>query len=96
METSQVAHNQARARRGGGEAWDFEVRVGELRGEDAGVGVVLVRERQEGKKWMLAGRARGDTEVEVGCVVGIREPSWKIGVEGESWHVAVDWKVLGG
>jgi len=95
VETSQVAHNQARTRRGGGEVWDLEFRVGRCTVGDGGVGMVLVRERQEGRRWMLAGRGRGEGDVEVGCVVGVREPTWEIIIEGESWRVAVEWKVLG-
>lgn len=51
-------------------------------------------------RWMLAGRGRGDNEVEVGRVVGVKEPLWdvEIGEEGERerWRVGVEWKVLDG
>lgn len=91
-----MAHNQARARKGSGEVWDFEVRIRDCGFGEEGVGMLLVRERDGGRKWMLAGRGRGDAEVEVGCLVGIREPTWEIEVEEERWRVAVEWKVLGG
>ena len=95
---SQVAHNQAYARKGGREEeWDFRVKVRGFKAGDAGVGMVLVLGwEEEGKRWMLIGKGRGEGEVGVGCVVGIREPTWEIEVEGENWRVGVEWKILNG
>lgn len=76
--------------------WDVRFRVGECRAGDIGVGMVLVRERREGKGWVLVGKGRGQGEVWVGRLVGIREPSWEVEVQGEVWRVGVEWKVLDG
>ena len=79
----------------------MEARVAKCVVGDEGAGLVLVREMErDGERWMLAGRGRGDNEVEVGRVVGVREPLWdvEIGEEGERerWRVGVEWKVLDG
>ncbi len=56
--------------------------------------MILVRERSEAKRWMLVGVGRGETDVEVGCMVGIREPTWEVRVGQECYMVAIEWKVL--
>jgi hypothetical protein len=48
---------------------------------------------------ILAGEGAGtglqkDSKVEVGKVVGIKDPLWDVVIEGEKWGVGVDWKVL--
>lgn len=62
---------------------DGEVEGG-LRGQDAGVRVLLA-----GK-----GGARGTVRVAEGKVVGIRAPVWDVDVQGEKWVVGVDWIIL--
>ncbi len=76
--------------------WDVRFRVGECKAGNLGVGTVLVRERREGKGWILIGKGRGDGEVRVGCLVGVREPSWEVEVQGEVWRIGVEWRVLDG
>ncbi|KAL6721458.1 hypothetical protein ACLMJK_000561 [Lecanora helva] len=91
LETAQGAY----AGRGKGqEGWDVKVRVGECLGGDVGVGMVLVREMGEGMGWVLVGTARGEGEVGVRKVVGIREPIWEIEMGKEGWRVGVEWGVL--
>lgn len=100
VETSQQAHNRAHARRGGEgeeeEFWDTRFRVGSCRVEDRNEGMVLVRDRSEAKRWMLVGKGRGETRVEMGCIVGIREPTWEVHVGHEDYVVAIEWRVLNG
>lgn len=68
------------------------------------MGMMLVRERGGERGWILAGRGRGDLAgrgrgegvVEVGCVVGVKEPIWEVEIEGQRWRVGVEWKVLDG
>ena len=57
---------------------------------------ILVQTRGEAKRWMLVGMGKGDAKVEVGCIVGIREPSWEVLVGAERYMVAIEWKVLSG
>ena len=96
VETSQQAHNRAHARRREEEFWDTRLRVVDCRMEDPNEGIILVQERSEAKRWMLVGKGRGQTEIEVGCVVGIREPTWEVPVGDEFYMVAIEWKVLNG
>jgi len=91
-----VGHTHAHARQGVQEWWDVNFRVGESRSANVGSGMILVRERNGDSGWILAGKGRGDRVVEVGCVVGIKEPTWEVEVEREKWRVAVEWKVLDG
>lgn len=58
--------------------------------------MILVHARSEAQKWMLVGMGRGDTKAEVGCIVGIREPTWEVLIGNESYKVAIEWKVLDG
>ena len=95
VETSQQAHNRARARRGEEEVWDVRFRVGDSRVGLTTEGMILVQERGEAKRWMLVGTGRGETNVEVGCLVGIREPTWVVLVGKDLYTVAIEWKVLG-
>lgn len=74
----------------------MKVVVGECRTGDVGMGMMLVRERGGERGWILAGRGRGEGVVEVGCVVGVKEPIWEVEIEGERWRVGVEWKVLDG
>ncbi len=76
--------------------WDVRFRVGECKVGNLGVGMVLVRDRREGKGWILIGKGRGDGEVRMGCLVGVREPSWEVEVQGEVWRIGVEWRVLDG
>ena len=94
VETSQEAHNRAHARRGEEELWDTSFRVGDCRVEDPSDGMVLVRERSNAKRWMLVGHGIGEAMVEVGCMVGIRGPTWEVPALHESYMVAIEWKVL--
>lgn len=52
----------------------------------------------QGVRVLLAGhggaRSTAAVKIRVGCVVGIRAPTWEIDVDGEKWTVAVDWLVL--
>ena len=56
--------------------------------------MVLVRERNNAKRWMLVGRGLGEGMVEVGCEVGIRGPTWEVPALHETYMVAIEWKVL--
>ncbi|KAF6234197.1 hypothetical protein HO173_007617 [Letharia columbiana] len=96
VETSQQVHNRSHARRGEEEFWDMRFRAGECRAEDPNEGMILVQERSGAKRWMLVGKGRGETKAEVGCIVGIREPTWEVQVGHENYMVAVEWKVLNG
>ena len=96
VETSQQAHNRAHARRGEEEFWDTRFRVGDYRLEDPNGNIILVLARSDVKKWMLLGLGRGDTQVELGCTVGIREPTWEVLIGNDSYTVAIEWKVLNG
>lgn len=97
VETSQQAHNRAHARRGEEEIWELRFRVAACRVEDPNEGMILVQERNGAKKrWMLVGKGRGETKVELGCIVGIREPTWEVLVGQELYMVAIEWKVLKG
>ena len=58
--------------------------------------MILVEERSEAKRWMLVEKGRGETKVEVGYVVGVREPMWEVLVGYQSYMVAIEWKVLNG
>ena len=71
-------------------------RVGACRAEDPNEGMILVQERNGAKRWMLVGKGRGETNVELGCIVGIREPTWEVLVRQELYMVAIEWKVLNG
>ena len=59
-------------------------------------GMILVEERSGAKRWMLVGNGRGETKVDVGCIVGIREPTWQVPVGHQQYMVAIEWKVLNG
>lgn len=96
VETSQQAYNRAHARRGEEEFWGVRFRVGDSRVEDPNEEIILVQERGEAKRWMLVGKGRGEIKVEVGCVVGIREPTWELLAGHELYMVAIEWKVLNG
>lgn len=50
-------------------------------------------------KFLLAGTGIVDgvnraKKLEVGMRIGVRGPNWEIVVEGETWQVAVNWRVL--
>lgn len=96
VETSQQAHNRAHARRGEEEFWDMRFRIGGCRVGNPNEGMMLVQETNEAKRWALVGKGRGETRVEVGCMVGIREPTWEVLVGHELYLVAIEWKVLDG
>lgn len=64
--------------------------------KDPNEGMILVQERNEAKRWMLIGKGRGETRVEVGCILGVREPTWEVLVGRELYMVAIEWKVLNG
>ena len=96
IETSQQAHNRAHARSEEEQSWDKRFRVGDCRVGDSNDGMILVEERSEAKRWMLVGKGRGETKVEVGCIVGIREPTWEVPVGHQLYTVAIEWKVLNG
>ena len=68
--------------------------MGDHRIEDSNGNIILVQAGSEIKKWMLLGSGRGDTQVELGCTVGIREPTWEVLIGNESYTVAIEWKVL--
>ena len=96
VETSQQAHNRAHTRRDVDELWDLRLRVKECWVEDSNERTILVQGRTEAKRWMLVGMGRGDTKVEVDCIVGIREPTWEVLIGTECYMVAIEWKVLNG
>ena len=56
----------------------------------------MLEMNEEARRWMLIGTVRGERGVEVGCTVGVREPTWEVGVGDDSYMVAVEWKVLNG
>lgn len=58
--------------------------------------MILVEERSEARRWMLVEKGRGETKVEVGCTVGIREPTWEVLVGHQPYMVAIEWKVMNG
>lgn len=64
--------------------------------EDRNGGMILVQETSDEKRWMLVGTGRGEIAVGVGCIVGIREPTWEVPVRNETYRVAIEWKVLTG
>lgn len=86
-----MAHNQRSHR---DDEWDTRFRVSE-HVED--VGILLVREwGREPRGWVLVGIGRGEGDVEVGRVIGVREPIWDVEVGEEKWRVAVEWGVVDG
>ncbi len=72
----------------------MKFRVGDCRVEDPNEAMTIVQERSEAKRWMLVGQLRGETKVEMGCSVGIREPTWEVLLGNELYMVAIEWKVL--
>ena len=91
VEAGQMAHNQRSHR---DDEWDTRFRVSE-HVED--VGILLVREwGREPRGWVLVGIGRGEGDVEVGRVIGVREPIWDVEVGEEKWRVAVEWGVVDG
>ena len=70
--------------------------MGDYRIEHPNGNMILVQARSDVKKWMLLGSGRGDTHVESGCTVGIREPTWEVRIGNDSYTVAIEWKVLNG
>lgn len=72
--------------------WDVSIRVEECREGSDGVGMIMVR-NEEGKRWILLGRGRTKTDVEVGRVVDVREPMWDVLVGEVKWRVAIEWAV---
>ena len=56
--------------------------------------MILVQEGGQAKRWMLVGLGRGELAVGVGCIVGVREPTWEVPVGRETYMVAIEWKVL--
>ena len=96
VETSQQAHNRAHARRDEEESWDTMFRVGDYRIEDTNGNIILVQARSYAKKWMLLGPGRGDKQVGLDCIVGIREPTWEVPIGTVSYTVSIEWKVLNG
>ena len=71
-------------------------RVGDYRIQDPNENMILVLARSEVKRWLLVGTGRGDTRVELGCLMGIREPIWEVLIGNDSYTVAIEWKVLDG
>ena len=53
---------------------------------------------EEGAKILLAGqggaRGTGGVKIRIGCIIGIRAPTWNIDIIGEKWVVGVDWMLL--
>lgn len=96
VETSQHAHDRARGRRGEEESWETRLRVGDYQMKNPNGNMILVHAGSEVHKWMLVGVGRGDTKVEVGCMVGIKEPTWEVLIGNENYKVAIEWKVLDG
>ena len=70
--------------------------MGDYRLEDPNGTMILVLARSEAKKWMLVESGRGDTQVKLGCTVGIREPTWEVLIGNDPYTVAIEWKVLNG
>ena len=67
----------------------------DLRKGEVGSGVIFIRERGEGRGWMIVGGAgREGNEARVGSKIGVREPVWEVEISGEAWKVGVEWKVL--
>ena len=71
-------------------------RVGDCRQENPNEGMILVREMNDAKRWILVGKGKGDTAVDVGCIVGIKEPTWEVLAGDEIYMVAIEWKALHG
>lgn len=94
VETSQHAHDRARGRRGEGEAWDTRFRVADYQMKSQNENMILVQARSEVQRWMFVGMGRGDRKVEVGCIVGIREPTWEVLIGNERYKVAIEWKII--
>jgi hypothetical protein len=91
VDATQVAH----VRKAGGDV--LRVRVMESRG-CARDGVVLVRASVQGKevKLMLpgAGKGKSNASLAVGEIVAVKAPTWDVVVDGVTWVVAADWRVL--
>ncbi|KAL9123694.1 MAG: hypothetical protein Q9175_008311 [Cornicularia normoerica] len=96
VEISQQAYYRAHARRGGEEVWDMRFIVGDCRVEDANDGMILLQEKSGANRWMLVGKGKGEIKIEIGCTVGITEPTWEVLVGYELYMVAIEWKVLHG
>ena len=92
LETAQKASQTRRAQAYlQGEDYVLKVQISEMSGD----GPWLARGRTAGdeEKSLLIIRPDGDKagELKVGCVVGIRVPTWQIDLLGRQWTVAVDW-----
>lgn len=80
------------------------------RAAEIGIGISLVREQapndDEGmrgtKGWVLIGAgaagndnpSQTDVRLQVGSLIGMRQPVWNIEVLGENWWVGVEWGVI--
>jgi hypothetical protein len=91
--TQTTGHSHAR--RSGGDV--MRVRVMESRGSTKD-GVILVRGSVEGKEVRLilpsAGKSRNTAVLGTGDLLGIKPPSWEVGLDRDTWVVAADWRVL--
>lgn len=77
-----------------GEDYVLRVKVQSVRGGSP----LLVEARQSDgtmDKLLLVVDAKNESiEVEKGSVVGIRAPTWDVELDGQSWTIGVDWKLL--
>ncbi|KAK5168143.1 uncharacterized protein LTR77_006711 [Saxophila tyrrhenica] len=97
IETGQAA---VQSRRGHGylkgENYVAKVKVDEVLGQ--GPFTVLGKNAEmEAVALLLAGKVKEDDErtgLKQGDVLGVRAPTWEVEVDGRSWCVGVDWKVM--
>lgn len=98
MEAGQAAvqsrRGQAYSR---GEDFVVRVKIEEIKGD--GPFVVKAQKADGARVDVLLTQRVGTAsstagDVKVGSVVGIRAPTWQVEIEGRSWTVGVDWKIL--
>lgn len=86
-----MAHHRAHGRTAEQEIWDHRMRVSQMVSRAVGIGMVLVRGAEGSKGWMLVGKGRGEGELQLGCTVGVREPTWEVEAGQERWRVGIEW-----
>ena len=68
--------------------------MGDYRLEHPNGNIILVQARSDVTKWMLLGSGKCDLQIQLGCTVGIREPTWEVLIGNDSYTVSIEWKVL--
>ena len=79
------------------EAWTVRIRVEQVSGRDPYLILGRVSHGELANVLLSAiNPSAGDGErgVEIGDVIGVRAPTWEAQVDGLTWRIGVDWRVL--